>query len=29
MDPVIIFCRLTGDWHWTTDSVTRLLLPRR
>src|SRR5260370_6077409 len=36
MDPVI-FCRLTGDRHWTTarferwftDSVTRLLLPGR
>jgi hypothetical protein len=34
MDPVV-FCRLTGDRHWTTarfecwftDSVTRLLLP--
>jgi len=36
MDPVI-FCRLTGDRHWTTarferwftDSVNRLLLPGR
>jgi TetR/AcrR family transcriptional regulator, regulator of autoinduction and epiphytic fitness len=36
MDPVV-FCRLTGDRHWTTahferwftDSVTRLLLPGR
>ena len=34
MDPVV-FCRLTGDRHWTTarferwftDSVTRLVLP--